>query len=94
MLPAVAGFKFKEGENFNHRNTLSILRIALKPHFVQNVEPNAGTLVKLQRYLGKRGRFAKVSIFRMRTMRSKFRDLSFPIVPKVSDSQPHEPGYA
>jgi hypothetical protein len=23
-------FKFKEGENFNYRNTLSILRIALK----------------------------------------------------------------
>jgi hypothetical protein len=23
-------FKFKAGENFNHRNTLSILRIALK----------------------------------------------------------------
>jgi len=61
MLPAVAGFKFKAGENFNHRNTLSILRIALKLHFVQNVEPNAGTLVKRQRYLGKRGRFAKVS---------------------------------
>ena len=33
-------FKFKEGENFNHRNTLSILRIALKLHFVQNVEPD------------------------------------------------------
>jgi len=40
MLPAVAGFKFKAGENFNRRNTLSILRIALKLHFVQNVEPN------------------------------------------------------
>ena len=47
MLPAVAGFKFKEGENFNHPDeigtgihTLSILRIALKLHFVQNVEPN------------------------------------------------------
>jgi hypothetical protein len=40
MLPAIAGFKFKEGENFNHRNTLSILRIALKLHFVQNVEPD------------------------------------------------------
>jgi hypothetical protein len=33
-------FKFKAGKNFNHRNTLSILRIALKLHFVQNVEPN------------------------------------------------------
>jgi len=54
-------FKFKEGENFNHRNTSSILRIALKLHFVQNVEPDTGTLVKRQRYLGKRGRFAKVS---------------------------------
>ncbi len=54
-------FKFKEGENFNHRNTLSILRIALKLHFVQNVESDTGTLVKRQRYLGKRGRFAKVS---------------------------------
>ncbi len=37
-----------EGENFNHPDeigtgihTLSILRIALKLHFVQNVEPNA-----------------------------------------------------
>ncbi len=40
-------FKFKAGENFNHPDeigtgihTLSILRIALKLHFVQNVEPN------------------------------------------------------
>jgi hypothetical protein len=33
-------FKFKEGENFNHRNTLSILRIKLKLHCVQNVEPD------------------------------------------------------
>jgi hypothetical protein len=31
-------FKFKEGENFNHRNTLCILRIKLKLHCVQNVE--------------------------------------------------------
>jgi hypothetical protein len=37
MLPAIAGFKFKEDENFNHPDeigtgihTLSILRIALK----------------------------------------------------------------
>jgi hypothetical protein len=37
MFPAVAGFKFKEDENFNHPDeigtgihTLSILRIALK----------------------------------------------------------------
>ncbi len=33
-------FKFKEGDNFNRRNTLSILRIKLKLHCVQNVEPN------------------------------------------------------
>ena len=51
MLPAVAGFKFKEGENFNHRNTLSILRIALKLHFVQNVEPDAE--------IGQKGAFCK-----------------------------------
>ena len=58
MLPAKAGFKFKEGENFNlnHRNTLSILRIKLKLHFVQNVEPDIPPMAG-----GKRGRFAKVS---------------------------------
>ena len=39
--------KFKEGENFNHRNTLSISRIALSLHFVPKFEPDAGTLVKL-----------------------------------------------
>jgi hypothetical protein len=33
-------FKVKEGENFNHRHTLSISRIELKLHFVQNVEPD------------------------------------------------------
>jgi hypothetical protein len=33
-------FKAKAGENFNHRHTLSISRIELKLHFVQNVEPN------------------------------------------------------
>jgi len=44
-------FKFKAGENFNHRNTLSILRIALKLHFVQNVEPNAE--------IGQKGAFCK-----------------------------------
>ena len=33
-------FKFKEGENFNQMNTLSILRIKLKLHCVQNVEPD------------------------------------------------------
>jgi len=35
----------------NHRNTLSILRIALKLHFVQNVEPNAE--------IGQKGAFCK-----------------------------------
>jgi hypothetical protein len=49
-------FKFKEGENFNHRNTLSILRIKLKLHCVQNVEPDIPPMAG-----GKRGRFAKVS---------------------------------
>jgi hypothetical protein len=44
-------FKFKEGENFNHRNTLSILRIALKLHFVQNVEPDTE--------IGQKGAFCK-----------------------------------
>jgi len=34
-------FKVKEGENFNHRNTLSILRIALKLHCVPKFEPDA-----------------------------------------------------
>ncbi len=48
-------FKFKEGENFNHRNTLSILRIALKLHFVQNVEPNTE--------IGQKGAFCKGLIF-------------------------------
>jgi len=33
-------FKFKEGENFNHRNTWSILRIKLKLLCEQNVEPD------------------------------------------------------
>ncbi len=44
-------FKFKEGENFNHRNTLSILRIKLKLHCVQNVEPDAE--------IGQKGAFCK-----------------------------------
>jgi hypothetical protein len=52
-----------EDENFNHPDkyfigtgihTLSILRIALKLHFVQNVESDI-------RAGGKRGRFSKVS---------------------------------
>jgi hypothetical protein len=55
-------FKAKAGENFNHpstifrtygagRHTLSISRIELKLHFVQNVEPNAG--------IGQKGAFFK-----------------------------------
>ncbi|MEE8480345.1 MAG: hypothetical protein V3T59_03800, partial [Desulfobacterales bacterium] len=55
-------FKFKAGENFNHRNTLSILRIALKLHFVQNVEPVDKSRSSGTQKLGKRGRFAKVSL--------------------------------
>jgi hypothetical protein len=34
-------FKFKEGANFNRRNTLSILRIALKLHCVPKFKPDA-----------------------------------------------------
>ncbi len=34
-------FKIKEGENFNHRNTFSISRIALKLHCVPKFEPDA-----------------------------------------------------
>jgi len=34
-------FKVKEGEDFNRRNTLSILRIALKLHYVPKSEPDA-----------------------------------------------------
>ena len=33
--------KFKEVENFNHRNTYGISRIKLKLHFVHNVETDA-----------------------------------------------------
>ena len=44
-------FKFKEGENFNHRNTYSILRIKLKLHCVQNVEPDTE--------IGQKGAFCK-----------------------------------
>jgi len=33
--------KYKEGDNFNHRNTLSISRIARKLHFVPKFEPDA-----------------------------------------------------
>jgi hypothetical protein len=62
MLPAKAGFKFKEGKSatelwrINHRNTYSILRIKLKLHCVQNVEPDIPLMAG-----SKRGRFAKVS---------------------------------
>jgi len=41
--------KVKKSENFNRRNTLSISRIALKLHFVQNLS--------LTQRLDKRGRF-------------------------------------
>ena len=55
-IPMDSGIGFAEGEpvrargmnapsqreNFNHRNTFSISRIALKLHFVQNVEPDTG----------------------------------------------------
>jgi len=34
-------FKFKEDANFNHRNTWSISRIALKLHCVPKFEPDA-----------------------------------------------------
>ena len=34
-------FEIKEGENFNHRNTCSISRIALKLHCVPKFEPDA-----------------------------------------------------
>ena len=51
MLPAIAGFKFKAGENFNHRNTFSILRIALMLHCVPKFEPNAE--------IGQKGAFCK-----------------------------------
>ncbi len=61
MLPAVAGFKFKEGENFNHRNTLSILRIALMLHCVPKFETVDKSRSSGTQKLGKRGRFAKVS---------------------------------
>ena len=33
--------KYKEGEDFNRRNTLSISRIARKLHFVPKFEPDA-----------------------------------------------------
>jgi len=33
--------KYKEGDNFNHRNTWSISRIARKLHFVPKFEPDA-----------------------------------------------------
>ncbi len=44
-------FKFKEGEIFNRRKTWSILRIKLKLHCVQNVEPNTE--------IGQKGAFCK-----------------------------------
>jgi hypothetical protein len=44
-------FKVKEGENFNRRNTLSILRIALKLHCVPKFESDAE--------IGQKGTFCK-----------------------------------
>ncbi len=44
-------FEFKEDENFNHRHALSIPRIELKLHFVQNVESDAE--------IGQKGAFCK-----------------------------------
>jgi hypothetical protein len=44
-------FKFKEGEYFNRMNTFSILRIKLKLHCVQNVEPDTE--------IGQKGAFCK-----------------------------------
>jgi len=44
-------FKFKEGENFIHRNTFSILRIKLKLLCEQNVEPDTE--------IGQKGAFCK-----------------------------------
>ena len=81
-------FKFKEGENFNHRcpagnalgvNTLSISRIKLKLHFVHNVETNSE--------IGQKGAFCKglgerllsrdgQSIFRKGGIRDNFERLN------------------
>jgi len=44
-------FKFKKDEDFNHRHTLSISRIELKLHFVQNVKPDTE--------IGQKGAFFK-----------------------------------
>jgi len=56
-------FKFKEGENVNHRNTLSILRVKLKLHFVQNVEPDPGEIGfafhRAGTEIGQKGAFCK-----------------------------------
>ncbi len=46
----------KEDENFNRRNTLSILRIKLKLHCVQNVESDTE--------IGEKGAFFKCLIVR------------------------------
>ena len=43
--------KFNEDDNFNRRNTLSILRIKLKLHCVHNVESDAE--------IGQKGTFCK-----------------------------------
>jgi hypothetical protein len=54
-------FKFKAGENFNHRNTLSILRIALMLHCVPKFEPNAE--------IGPKGAFCKGLIMAHRSVK-------------------------
>ena len=55
-------FKFKEDENFNRRNTLSILRIKLKLHFVQNVESDTE--------IGQKGTFFKGLTSKTHALRS------------------------
>jgi len=44
-------FKFKKDEDLNHRHTLSISRIELKLHFVQNAESDTE--------IGQKGTFFK-----------------------------------
>jgi hypothetical protein len=66
-------FKAKEGENFNHRNTLSISRIELKLHFVQNVEPDAGIEQKGAFFKGLRPVSAILSITKPHNERAHHR---------------------
>ncbi len=56
--------EFKEDDNFNRRNTLSISRIELKLHFVQNVETDPSTIFRSYgagTEIGQIGLFCKVS---------------------------------